>query len=157
MSLYITVQHPREVKIIPRNANPKFPKHSINPESFGGDPSNQYVPRLLLSFIVLNSMLNPQSYQSCETNWSYRWMNCVTGIWSHSSRSWIFIPSNFKMLSRDQRNLWYEHSRVPMIGSCTRCAPSLLVLYIVHGLCFIRICENYGRKWRVSGWGFNIC
>jgi len=25
--------------------------------------------------------------------------------------------------------------------------PSLLVLYIVHGLCLIRICENYGRKW----------
>jgi len=25
--------------------------------------------------------------------------------------------------------------------------PSLLVVNIVHGLCFIRICENYGRKW----------
>ena len=25
--------------------------------------------------------------------------------------------------------------------------PSILVFYIVHGLCFIRICENYGRKW----------
>jgi len=25
--------------------------------------------------------------------------------------------------------------------------PSLLVLYIVNGLCSIRTCENYGRKW----------
>ncbi|KIM37236.1 hypothetical protein M413DRAFT_448725 [Hebeloma cylindrosporum] len=53
-----------------------------------------------------------------------------------SSRSWLSIPSNFKKLSRAQRNLWFEHCQVPMIVS-----------YIRYDLC---------ELWKEMSWIFCV-
>ena len=68
-------------------------------------------------------MSNPQSYQGCEANWDYHWMNCIIG-YGH-----IRVEVGFPYLTTSRSHCEIGAICGPnilMIGSCTRYLPSVL-------------------------------